>query len=273
MSRTLILHVGSPKCGSTYLQQVMLANRGYLSENGIHYPHDGTAHPGNGLAALIMTQGRLAQIFDGHNLVVLSHEDLFAAAGKAQSLSELTARNGITVQIVAFLRPFSQFIFGDYSQFIKQHLDRFLTEGRAFDGRTFQQFTVERSRAMSATGFLKGWQRRFPDHAPLLAHHHQIRPTLERLLGVEGMRWDLPRDQSNPSLRMEDCDRIAAAVNAGRTAPGEIRDMLRAALKQVGAPDTGRTPERIAWIEAVFQKQTDDLQTAFGFDNRLKPAA
>jgi len=272
MTRNIILHIGSPKCGSTYLQLVMLANRVRLSEHGIAYPHQGGRHPGNGLVALGMTQSRLDHLFQDHETLVLSHEDLFAVAGMAQALAALCAENRIRVRIVTFLRPFSEFMFGDYSQFIKQHLERYLALHQAFEGRSFQQFTVDRSRALNATGFLKSWARLFPDEPLTVASHHDIRKVLEPLLPVSDLLWQVPRDRVNPSLRMTDCDAIADAINRQLIAPDRIRAMLRQALRRTGGPDPGRTPERIAWIEAIFARQTDNLRESFGFENRILQA-
>lgn len=268
MSRTLILHIGAPKCGSTYLQQVLLSNRAELSASGTAYPHAGQSHPGNGLAALDMTPQKLEALFEGHDRLFLSHEDLFAAAARTHLLADMASGARIRVQVIAFLRPFSAFIFGDYSQFIKQHLKRFITEGRAFEGRSFEQFAVERSRAINVNGFLKVWARLFPERPVILASHKLIRAEIEPLLASPHLNWVVPNDRANPSLRMQDCDAITTAINTHAPA-AEIRAMLRDALKNTGLPDAGRSAERIAWIEALFAKQNHDLRATFGFDNRL----
>lgn len=270
MKRELILHVGSPKCGSTYLQQALLRNCARLKEHGIAYAHVGQTHPGNGLMALDITPDWIERVFQGQPRAVLSHEDLFAAAGRAHPLADLARREGITVRVVAFLRPFSAFIFGDYSQFIKQHLGRYITEGRAFEGRGFEQFAVDRARALNAKGFLNGWSGLFPDTPLTLSGHRHIRPVVEKLLGMPGLDWSVPKDCTNPSLRMADCDAIVAAVNSGRAPPEALRAMLRAALERTGMPDPGKTAARIAWIEALFSQQNAALLSAFGFDNTLK---
>ena len=36
MTQKIILHIGSPKCGSTYLQRVMVQNSETLLRHGIH---------------------------------------------------------------------------------------------------------------------------------------------------------------------------------------------------------------------------------------------
>ncbi|SMX46421.1 hypothetical protein [Actibacterium lipolyticum] len=269
MNKRLFLHVGAPKCGSTFLQQALLKNQSWLSDRGINYPHSGQGHPGNGLIALGLRSPDLSDLFKHHHTVVLSHEDLFAAAGKAQLLPAQAAEAGVEVRVYAYLRPFSEFIFGDYSQFIKQHLETFISESCAFDGRSFELFAVDRSRAMAAAGFLKGWATLFADEAFQLSSHKQIRADWTAALNIHDMDWTVPRAQSNPSLTMNDCDNIVQAINAG--APDQdVRAMLHRAMQNCAAPDAGRTADRINWIEALFHKQNAQLIEGFGFDNRLK---
>lgn len=269
MSKTLYLHIGSPKCGSTFLQRVMGQNRARLAAHGIAYPEGPATHPGNAADFATLRGPEIEALFaDGVERAVLSHEDLFAVAGRMEKTAAALGAAGVSVQVIAFLRPFSEFIFGDYSQVIKQHLERFIAEGRAFEGRSFERFCVDRARALTPVGFFRGWQRVFPEHPLILRSHRDIRPEIESLLGVRDLDWHVPRDLSNPSLRMVDCDAIAAALNGGRMAPEAIRDLMRRALHQTGAADPGKTPERIAWIEALFGKQTEEIAKEFGFDNR-----
>ena len=55
MKRRILLHIGSPKCGSTYLQRALLQNRDRLAAHGIRYPHDGGEHPGNAAQPFTMS--------------------------------------------------------------------------------------------------------------------------------------------------------------------------------------------------------------------------
>ena len=47
MFKKVILHIGAPKCGSTYLQKVMLKNQENLISKGFYYPTPPGEHPGN----------------------------------------------------------------------------------------------------------------------------------------------------------------------------------------------------------------------------------
>lgn len=270
MARRLILHIGSPKCGSTYLQRVFLRNRALLAEHGVNYPEGAANHPGNAAGFANLGGPQIDMLFAQQDTVVLSHEDLFAVAGRMEATANRLKEAGVEVRVVAFLRPFSAFIFGDYSQFLKQHLDTYIAKGVAFEGRGFEQFTVDRNRAMAPAGWLRGWQRILPDTPLIVASHRDIRPVIESLIGETGVDWQVPRDQSNPSLRMCDCDALVQAINGGQESAGQIRDMLRAALRDADQPDPGKTAERVRWIEALFAKQNTEIKTAFGYDNFLR---
>jgi len=276
MSSRIILHVGSPKCGSTYLQQVMLRNRAALAEAGVSYPHDGGGHPGNAAQIADITEATLDALFAGDvRTVILSHEDLFAHAAKGRELARLSAAKDIEVQVIAFLRPFSEFIFGDYSQFMKQHFDTYLKTRAPYGGRGFERFSVDRSRSLSPVGYFKAWNQLFPGRELILSSHRDIRTVVEGLIGeVPGLTWEVPRDSTNPSLRMADCDRLAAALRDKKRPDDEVREMFRQAFRDTDKPDGGKTRERIAWIEALFAVQNAALLKEFGFDNRRRaPAA
>lgn len=271
MTRRLILHVGSPKCGSTYLQRVLENNRDTLFAQGINYPAarpDPTVHPGNGAQFSTLQDSTLEALFAGADTVVMSHEDLFSQPGRMAPVAARLEAAGVAVQVVVFLRPFSSFIFGDYSQFLKQNLETYLTESQAFGGQSFETFTVERSRVMTPIGWLRGWQRMFPALPLIVSGHHRIRPVMTPLLNEVTLDWEVPPALSNPSLRMVDCDELVLAINAGLEA-AHVRDMYRLALHKARLSDPGKTAERTRWIEALFDKQNQELLAEFSYDNHL----
>lgn len=271
MTRRIILHVGSPKCGSTFLQQAMLRNAARLERAGIRYPHDGGGHPGNAADLASLDRATLEAWFAGgiHTLV-LSHEDLYGLPKRGEALARLVAEDGTEVQIVAFLRPFSEFMFGDYSQFMKQHFETFLAERTPYGGRDFEAFTARRVKTLTPAAFLRGWQRMFPARPLMLEPHSRIRPVFETLLpDHDPLDWKVPAGQTNPSLRMEDCDRLAAAIRDPAIPATEVRQMFRDAFHRVAEPDAGRSAARRDWIETRFAPQNAALMKEFGFDNRL----
>jgi len=272
MKRRILLHIGSPKCGSTYLQRALLQNRDRLAAHGIRYPHDGGEHPGNAAQLADIDRTTLARYFsDGARTVVLSHEDLYSMAARGDALSVLMREMGISVQILAFLRPFSEFVYGDYSQFMKQYFEAFLAERIPYGGRDFETFAGRRISTLKPASYLRSWQQRFPDRPVIVAGHLQIRKVMGQLLGTllsETLDWTVHDHRANRSLRMEDCDRIAAAMRDPAVADDTIREMFGTAFHHVDDPDAGRTRARTLWLEAQFAAQNEVLLKQFYFDNR-----
>ncbi|WP_138472649.1 hypothetical protein [Poseidonocella sp. HB161398] len=265
MTRHLILHVGSPKCGSTYLQRVMVANRARLAEEGIVYPDPGTSHPGNGLRLLDITGEGMDGMFGNAHTVILSHEDLISMGPRMGHLPEACAAAQAAMTVLVFLRPFSEFIYGDYSQYMKQNFDRYLEEGRAYEGQSFEEFAVTRRSQVTPLAWLKAWQKTTP--TPLrIAQHRQIRTTLEDLAGKVPIQWEVETSRANPSLRVADCEDIAHAI-AGGLPRSKIRDMFKLAFTKTGLSDHGKTMERTKWLEALFKVQNDNIREVFQFEN------
>ena len=271
MKRRIILHIGSPKCGSTYLQQVMVRNRARLGLMGIAYPEGDGTHPGNAAALAEIDRATLEGYFaDGAHTLVLSHEDLYSLAKRGDALAALVAEDGTQVQVVAFLRPFCEFFFGDYSQFMKQHFQQFLASRSPYGGRNFREFAARRRETLQPALFLSNWQKRFPRTPVLVENHRAIRPVMERLLDAEDMLdWEVEAELTNPSLRMEDCDRLVAAMRDPDIPDEVIEAMFLEAFHHTDAPDAGRSDARKVWIEEMFAPQNAALLAQFGYDNRL----
>lgn len=263
--RRVILHIGAPKCGSTFLQRALLANRAALESAGIRYPHSGTGHPGNAPSLPALDRDRiLADLGDGHTLIY-SHEDLLSAWRHGPAFKAACEAEGLTVQVVVFLRPFSQLLFGTYSQVLKQRFEEFLTARRAYDGRSFEEFAEQAHGRFRIDLFLQRWQAVFPDHPLLLAPHTAIQPTIEALLGGVGLDWSVDPHLTNRSLRVEDCDAIAAAMADPARSEEDLRKMLREAHGNIALEDKGRSPERIAMIETMFEESYRVLSEDFGY--------
>jgi len=266
--RRLFLHVGSPKCGSTYLQRVLLNNQDKLLKHRVAYPHDGGVHPGNASNLETFTPEKIEHLFAEADTIFLSHEDLFARSALAKSLATACLEKGVQVQVIVFLRPFSEFIFGDYSQFLKQYFETFLRNRTAFDGRNFEQFAVDRARNLNIVGYLKGWRSMFPESPITLGKQKEIRNVIEPLINVPHLSWDVRREHANPSLRMFDCDCIVKAINDKNIPKADVTNLFKQAFHNTQEHDLGKSTSRISWIEALFAHQNEKLLLEFGFDNR-----
>ncbi|MEI4474178.1 hypothetical protein [Frigidibacter sp. MR17.24] len=267
MGKRIILHVGAPKCGSTYLQRVLLNNAEALAALHCAYPHDGSPHPGNAAELGRFTPDWMHEAFrPGVDTLLLSHEDLLYDPRGRQAFAEASARAGVRVSVVAFCRPFNEIVFGDYSQHMKQFFDRYLAQRSAYDGASFESFADRRIALQSPSASLEAWQRAFPGGVTLRPSR-EIRPLYEQLVGT-GLNWQVSAHQSNRSLRTEDCERIAAAIADLSLPEAAVRELYRAAFHRAGEGDGGRTPERIRHIEDRLRDENERLLQRFGVDNR-----
>lgn len=272
MARRIILHIGAPKAGSTYLQRVLQANPAQLAAVGAVYPHQGSGHPGNGRSIGDLDATAFAALFpDGIDTVIFSHEDLFALAQEASPLARMARDAGVTVQKLVFMRPWSEFCVGDFSQHLKQNLDHYLSVRQAFGGQSFETMAEARAQTVDVIQFFLRWARVIPIPPLTIVSHRCIRERVEALLGQPGLDWSVPRHLTNPSLRLTDCEAIAAMIDDPTVPEEGVRAAYATALGSVDLPDPARSPERLARIEAFFARQNDDLRAIYRYDNGLAP--
>lgn len=274
MTRRIVLHIGTPKAGSTFLQRALLRNRARLGAHGVAYPHPGHAHPGNAGDLARLDEARFDALFeDGARVAVLSHEDLFARPADGHALARLAQRAGVVVQRLCFLRPWSEFCAGDFSQHLKQHFERYLAARRAFDGLTFEAMAARRAADLAPARSLAGWNAVLGGPPAILAPHRAIRPVVEAALGVPGLDWAMPRHLANPSLRLCDCEAVAAMIDDPAVPAEAVRQAFRDAHHRTADPDPARSPARMAAIEALFARHDAALLADHGFDNRRREDA
>ncbi|WP_368188456.1 hypothetical protein [Aestuariibius sp. HNIBRBA575] len=278
MTRHLFLHIGMPKSGSTYLQRVLLQNQATLAAAGISYPHDspGQGHPGNGRDIGTCDTAQLEALFDGHDRMILSHEDLYTQGEGAVGLRQAAKNLGVAIHIQAFVRPFSEFAFGDYSQSMKQNFRIFLKNRSPYMGRSFEQYTAMRGRTLNPVLRFRQWQSSLPEAQIAVDSHKDIRPVVETYLTRFGdlptLNWHLPKYLTNPSLRTQDCDDLARMIANKHISEDYIEAHRRAVMHETGKPDAGRTKERITWLEAMCEHRNAELWVEYGYDNRLPDA-
>lgn len=276
--RRLILHVGLPKCGSTFLQVALRNSAPALATHGVAYPHDNGPHPGNAGAIAALPPEKILALFGECHTLVLSHEDLFANPAKHAGFAERVRQLGISTRVVAFLRPFSEFVFGDYSQHMKQNFDAFLAAREAYKGLDFDGFAARRAARLRPAEHLSAWADLFPGQKLVLEPSRQIAATFRRLLPRAPIDWNVPKGDANPSLSVAACDEIAAAlrdpaVKASSIQRRFLRAWITAHRPRRSQPDSGRTAARIAAVEALFAPHNAALLDRFGFDNRLPVVA
>lgn len=273
--KRIILHIGAPKCGSTYLQRVMLKNQALLLKAGIFYPHvnDGRTHAGNaGRVHVYVREGRVAEHFEaGAPTVFLSHEDLFERPERGKVLVHWARENDVRVQVIAFMRPYSQIIFGTYSQFMKEHFERYLETRLPYDGMSFEEFGLERFRKVNIALAVQRWFDIAQDGNMRLYHYRRIQDAMRHHIGgvVDKMDWALDARLSNLSLKVSDCDLIASAMRDPAADSTEIRAMFEMAIENAKGEDPGKTLERILMLEELHAVRNKIILQDHGYDNSI----
>lgn len=132
MTRRVVLHVGAPKTGTTYLQDRLMLNRGSLARHGVHYPMvagqgdhfrpaldllqrpwGGIEHEVEGSWDALMTQVQRHQ-----GTVVVSHE-ILAGAKPAQVRRVLGDLAGSEVHLVYSARDLARQIPAEWQEGVK----------------------------------------------------------------------------------------------------------------------------------------------------------
>lgn len=244
----------------------MIENRNTLGKHGINYPKPSGRHPGNGSIVPELGAEALNKLFSDADTLVLSHEDLFSMGARMVPFGEMCKSSGIKLSVVTFLRPFSEFIFGDYSQYLKQNIEIYLENKSAYDGLSFEEFSVHRRSQITPVAWLKGWQK-ITDTPITIAHHRKIRSVMEGFLDISDLQWEIEKSSVNPSLRVADCEDISNAISGG-ISKVKVMDMYKLSYSKVNLTDHGKTEERTKWIEAIFKSQNDKIFAEFHFDNR-----
>ncbi len=130
--RRVFLHVGSPKTGTTFLQQVLWSQRERAAEQGVHLPLErfndhflasldirGMTRPPHPPAAQGMWSRLVADCANRPGTALVSHE-LFAAANRAQARRATTAfDSGVEVHVVLTARDLLRQLSAEWQEHVK----------------------------------------------------------------------------------------------------------------------------------------------------------
>ena len=268
MSRRVLLHVGTPKTGTSYLQDVLFRNRRTLAGHDILYPADRfDAHflaaldlmrlPWGGLEAeAVGAWDRLAEKVREHRgTAIISHE-ILATASRAQAgraLESLGHGAGAEVHLVLSVRDLVRQIPAEWQENVKHRAA--LTYGAFLD-----QIQDPRRESRIATWFwgvqelpdiLNRWGHDLP---PERIHLVTVPPAggpsqllwkrFSVAFGLDGIDLDLEGERSNPSLGAPETAlvrRINRAANR-ELPPGDYRPLVRELLAHQTLSRRTRSP-------------------------------
>ena len=280
MSRRVLLHVGCPKTGTSYLQDVLFRNRSVLREHGILYPAD--RFDDHFLAALdlmtlpwggIETEAvgawdRLAaQVRDWHGTAIISHE-ILARATPAQVERALASLGDAEVHVVLSARDLVRQIPAEWQENVKHrsHITyaRFLRTIRdpARDSRIGSWFWA----VQEVPDILDRWGGSLPPERvhlvtlpPPGADRGELWRRFSRTFGLDGLDLDLTAERENPSLGVPETS-LLRTINERVTsiiAPPDYRPLVRETLahqtlsRGVASARLGLAPEHHAWAQEL----------------------
>ena len=294
MSKRILLHVGCPKTGTSYLQDVLFRNQRVLREHDILYPADRfDAHflaaldlmtlPWGGLETdAVGAWDRLAtQVREWSGTSIISHE-IFARATPTQVDRALTSLGDAEVHVVLSVRDLVRQIPAEWQENVKHrsHITygRFLATIRdpARDSRIGSWFWA----VQELPDVLDRWGSSLPPgHVHLVtvppsgADRGELWHRFSDTFGLADLPLDLTAERENPSLGVPETS-LLRTINQKVTsiiAPPDYRPLVRELLahqtlsRGVSSARLGLPPDDHAWAQDLTRTWVAELR-ARGYD-------
>ncbi|MGZ4495164.1 MAG: hypothetical protein ACXVWU_10725 [Nocardioides sp.] len=235
-TQRVIVHVGVPKSGTTFLQSSLAQNRVELAEHGVLYPSDGTdlmfraaldvrgnhqtwGRSRDGVTGAWDEVCRRAREFAG--TTVISHEVL-GGAGRRQVDAALSTLDGLEVHVVATARDLARQVTAEWQEGVKHGrsigFEQFA--GRVLDGDGDNEHARRFSAAQDLPEVLHRWGAGLP---PERVHvvccpepggdPTELWQLFAGLVGFDAAAFDPAGDRANSSLGVEQIH-LLRSVNA-----------------------------------------------------------
>jgi hypothetical protein len=297
VTKRVLLHVGTPKTGTSYLQDVLFRNRPVLAEHDILYPAerfddqflaalDLMRLPWGGLETeAVGAWDRLAgrvRAWDG--TAIVSHE-ILATASRSQAgraLESLGHRDGVEIHVVLSVRDLVRQIPAEWQENVKHRRTisyaRFLEEIR--DPQRDSRIAAWFWGVQEVPDILDRWGHDLP---PERIHLVTVPapggpPSLlwqrfSRVLGLDGLELDLEAERANPSLGVPETAllrRINQAVIHDLD-PTDYRPLVRELLahqtlsRRTDTPRLALPPEVHPWAQDLAAAWASEVKDR-GYD-------
>jgi hypothetical protein len=280
VSRRVLLHVGCPKTGTSYLQDVLFRNRSVLREHDILYPAGRfDAHFLAALDLMTLPWGGIeteavgawdrlaAQVREWHGTAIISHE-ILARATPTQVERALASLGEAEVHLVLSARDLVRQIPAEWQENVKHrsHITyaRFLRTIRdpARDSRIGSWFWA----VQEVPDILDRWGGSLPPERvhlvtlpPSGSDRGELWRRFSRTFGLDGLDLDLTAERENPSLGVPETA-LLRTINERVTsiiAPPDYRPLVRETLahqtlsRGVASARLGLAPEDHAWAQEL----------------------
>ncbi|MFT4082197.1 MAG: hypothetical protein QM638_06400 [Nocardioides sp.] len=290
--RRVLFHIGTPKTGTSYLQDVLFRNREALAGHGIHYP--AARFDAHFLAALDLMRlpwggleeqavgcwAELAEQVRGlDGTVVISHE-IFATASRLQARQALADLGGDTgdseIHLVLSVRDLARQIPAEWQENVKhrstlsyaEFLDRIRDPARGSKVGAWFWGVQE------LPDILERWGADLPPERIHLVTVPQrgadpglLWKRFSTAFGLDGLELDLGADRSNPSLGVPETAllrRINLQAN-GVVEPADYRPLVRELIAhrtlsgRRRSPRLALPPEIVPWAQELAHRWVTEL--------------
>lgn len=223
---SLFVHIGSPKTGSTAIQEFIKNNRQALEVDGITYPKSASKAMNYLAFSLLDTVPELvhqlpvdmnelyADIDYGNKSNIISSEAFFLCSTRKYLGEVLPSRlklllpDAYNVKIILYLRRQDNFIASIYAQYVKLHAHN------NFYTKTIQEFIEEYSAYMDYYEILNNWSRVFGKENIIVRAYekHQLKDEdivsdFISTLGLSSMQdYKSPADSVNPAIGRDELE-------------------------------------------------------------------
>lgn len=298
--RRVLLHVGTPKTGTSYLQDVLFRNRELLAEQGLCYPAD--RFDGHFLAALdlmrlpwggLETQAigawdRLAeQVRACQGTAVVSHE-ILATASRSQvgrALESLGADDGpdkTEIHVILSVRDLVRQIPAEWQENVKHRSTlsyaRFLE--RIQDPERASRIGTWFWGVQEIPDILNRWGHELP---PERIHLVTVPPPgappgllwarFSHAFGLAGLDLDLTEERANPSLGVPETALVRRINRAANRVldPSDYRPLVRELLAhqtlshRTSSPRLGLPPDVHPWAVDLDRSWVKEIEER-GYD-------
>lgn len=280
MSRRVLLHVGTPKTGTSQLQDVLFRNRPQLELSGIRYPADRfDAHFLAALDLLQMPWGGLEreavgrwdwlaqQVRDWHGTSIISHE-ILAAATREQAARALASLGDAEVHLVLSVRDLVRQIPAEWQENIKHRstltYDTFLDQIR--DPARASRIGSWFWKVQELPEIIDRWGGDLPPERvhlvtvpPSGSPHDLLWQRFSRTFGLGEVALDLESQRANPSMGVPETAlirRLNLAVN-DLLPPPDYRPLVRELIvhqtlsRRSTSPRLSLAPEVEEWVKEL----------------------
>ena len=288
--RRVLVHVGAPKTGTSYVQDVLYLNRESLAEQGILYPAE--RFDEHFLAALdlmdlhwggLETQAvgawdRLAErIREWPGTVIVSHE-ILANASRQQVRRALDSFGDAEVHVVLSVRDLVRQIPAEWQENVKHR--------RTVGYREFLDKVTDPARSGELASWFWGVQEvpdildrwggtLLPDRVHVVtvpkpgAPRDLLWQRFTTVLGLDDVELELETDRANPSMGVPETvlvRRINERVNNGVLAGDDYRQFVRELLahrtlsRRSGSPRLGLPDDVRAWAVDLSESWIEELE-------------